>query len=141
MNPMSILVPEREEENKKIFSRRKIPCSPFFSGSSLRGSAGPIFFNSLTLFLFHEVIHEPEGRKYLHRFVCLNIDIRKKISKNCSGIKVSFSSTFTFEKNCIEYALSMVLIENMLHIGVGLEDRQAKIYSLPLEKVLSMCHY
>lgn len=96
----------------------------------VRGSAGPIPFQSGYLFLFHEVIWINNGRTYIHRFVYVNKDF--KVEK--------ISHYFCFELSHIEFARSMTqkLNESNILICVGVEDHNAYIYEVSSEVIKKM---
>ncbi|MDE3046204.1 MAG: hypothetical protein KGJ02_06130 [Verrucomicrobiota bacterium] len=99
--------------------------------SSFRGSAGPIPFDNGYLILVHEVVFLPDSqRAYLHRFLFLDGDlVPRKASK-----------PFIFKHIGVEYCCSMTLdhTENQLILGVGLEDKEALLCTVPCKTIHSL---
>lgn len=104
-----------------------------------RGSGGPVplTHNGVhgTLYVVHEVVYkeykeDTTSRTYFHRFVFVN-----------SNFEVShLSRLFVFADIGVEFCTSIVLSHEpgMLLLSVGLEDRQAKIYEMPLAQVSAL---
>ena len=99
--------------------------------SSFRGSAAPIEFDQGYLMLVHEVVFLYDyQRAYLHRFVQLD-----------SNFKVThISKPFIFNHVGIEFCPSMALNHkgNELILAVGIEDREAFLCFLEVDRVKSI---
>jgi len=109
-----------------MMSKNTVPAHDF---SSFSGSAAPIPFKDGYLMMIHEVIRK-DYRNYLHRFVYLDKDLNiEKVSK-----------PFIFFHQGIEYTCGMTIDHSMnnLVIGVGVEDREAYLCTLPLDTVVGM---
>jgi glycosyltransferase involved in cell wall biosynthesis len=106
---------------------------PHHKLKGFRGSAAPIPFDDGYLLLVHEVIF-PGGdqRIYVHRFVYLN----KKF------IVTQVSRPFTFKHTGVEFCCGMATDHDNknLVLGCGIEDKEAYIVQVGLNKVRSMLH-
>lgn len=129
-DPFIIYKPDLREAPNKIsyeIISKKTPEAYDFSRFS--GSAPPIKFDEGFLLLVHETVYD-DHRNYLHRFVFLDRDLNiEKISK-----------PFTFLHKGIEYCCGMAIDhsgKNLL-MGVGIEDREAYLCTVPLETVRSL---
>jgi tetratricopeptide (TPR) repeat protein len=102
-----------------------------FNFSSFRGSAGPIALGEGYLVLVHEVVHFVDYQRcYLHRFLFL--DRSFKITH--------LSKPFYFLHLGIEYCCGMTLDHSgdQLIIGVGQEDHEAYLCSVPIQTIRSL---
>jgi glycosyltransferase involved in cell wall biosynthesis len=93
----------------------------------LRGGAVTEFEDGY-LAVTHEVIEEPNGRIYLHRFVRLN----KKFTVTV------ISPAFVFAHYGIEFAAGLVRDGSKLVLSFGIEDREAWIMRVDVEEVEKM---
>ena len=77
------------------------------------------------LVIVHEVGLYPgnSGRCYLHRFIWLNAEFEIKKMSHC----------WIFEHQGIEYCRSMIIDDNKLILGVGIEDRESWYYVIDAE--------
>lgn len=99
--------------------------------SGFRGSAAPIEYKDGYLMLVHETVQfEDQSRNYLHRFLYLD--------KNF--IVQQVSKPFIFFHRGIEFCCSMTIdhSETALVMAVGIEDREAYLYTVSLETVQSL---
>jgi predicted GH43/DUF377 family glycosyl hydrolase len=80
-----------------------------------RGSAAPVRFNNGWLFMVHEVRMDGENRMYYSRFVYM--DNKYTIKK--------YSLPFLIVQKGIEYVAGMVVDDNRIILGFGLNDREA----------------
>lgn len=105
--------------------------APALDFSHLRGSAGPIPFDSGYLVLVHEVVFLPEyERCYLHRFIYL--DEKFQVTKA--------SKPFVFFHLGVEYCCSMTLghKQNELVLAVGSEDREAYLCAANVDTIRAL---
>lgn len=98
-----------------------------------RGSAGPVVLpdDMGYLVLVHAVYDCAEYRKYYHKF--LIFDLNWKLTHN--------SPYFLFKRSGVEMGLGMVLHpqDDILYVGMGIEDREAWIGEVSLSDVLEFC--
>lgn len=95
--------------------------------SRFSGSAAPIEFDKGYLLLVHETIYDDVQRNYMHRFLYMDPDFTiKKASK-----------PFTFLHKGIEYCCGMTIdhSDKNLILAVGIEDREAYLFTVDLETV------
>lgn len=104
---------------------------PSLDFSSFRGSAAPIQFDGGYLMLVHEVVFLYDyQRAYLHRFI--QFDLEFKVTH--------ISKPFIFKHVGIEFCPSMVFSHkgNELILAVGIEDREALLCFLEVDKLRSI---
>lgn len=104
----------------------------------LRGSAGPIPFEYSGiegwLMVTHEVVFRSNnsggGRCYFHRFIFMDSEF------SIQGL----SRIFYFDHREIEFCRSMSYShqEDEIILGVGIEDREARLYLMDIEKIQEM---
>jgi hypothetical protein len=82
----------------------------------LRGSSNGIVINDEIWFICHLVSYE-KRRYYYHIVVVLDI--------NTFALK-SYTDLWTFEKNPVEYTLSMLYVQNKFLIGYSIMDKETK---------------
>jgi len=105
-----------------------------------RGSAGPVKINMFDtdgwLIMVHEVIYDisnnnVNSRTYLHRFLFINQDFK------LTGL----SHIFYLDHIGVEFSLSMIIDNDILRIGLGLEDRSAMIYSYDINYIRDIIYH
>ncbi len=119
-DPFILIEPNMENGTFKTV----LSYSPKLDFSYSRGSAAPIDFDNGYLMVVHERV---QNYSYTHRFLYLDAEFR--ITK--------ISLPFTFTHVGVEFCTSMTFDhsgENLL-IGVGIEDKEAKIIILDPEYV------
>ena len=89
-----------------------------------RGSSQGVDVDGGTMFVVHEVTDGPVGRRYLHRFVRVDVD----------G-STSASAAFTFTGTPIEFAAGLARRGDKLVISFGLEDRLAALAIVSIAEV------
>lgn len=125
-DPLKIIEPNLESGNFEV----NFEYTTSLDFSRFRGSAAPIEFENGYLMMVHELIWKNSMRNYIHRFLFLEKNL--KIAK--------ISRPFTFMHIGIEYCISMVLDHSKrnLIIPIGIEDKEAKICLVEIERVKEM---
>lgn len=98
-----------------------------FALEHLRGGAA-IAFKGGYLCVMHEVIDEPEGRIYLHRFVRLN-------KRFCV---TAVSPAWVFAHHGIEFCSGMARRGATLVLSFGVEDREAWVVRIDVKEIETM---
>jgi len=102
----------------------------FTAAENFRGGSQLFLYNNKYYCLTHEVTtKENNGRVYYHRFVEWDMDLSL----------ARYSKAFFLKENrTIEFAAGFCIKDNYAHITFGVEDKQAWIASIPLEKMMAM---
>jgi glycosyltransferase involved in cell wall biosynthesis len=101
--------------------------APKINISDFRGSAGPIRVSEFWLYVIHEVLPIDGPRKYLTRFVTMNLDYQV----------MGYSKPFYIHNMEVEYVCGMDCTENTVILTYGRMDNQAHLLQLPLASVLN----
>lgn len=103
-----------------------------FNMTQYRGSSQFINYKNGYLGIIHTVIFVPYKndfrRKYIHRFVYLDSDLET----------IKISNSFYLKQISIEFVCGLAMINDMLYISFGFEDKQAYVATISSEKVLNM---
>jgi tetratricopeptide (TPR) repeat protein len=123
--PLILLKGENGIKCKEIMNKKqRIDCG------LQRNSGGPLPFEDGYLVISHEVIWNGNGRTYCHKF--------SKYDKDFNLLQVSLP--FKFANVNVEYCRSMTysLDQKYILLGVGLEDKEFKIFSIFPNEISSL---
>jgi predicted GH43/DUF377 family glycosyl hydrolase len=93
----------------------------------LRGGAA-IQFDRGYLCVTHEVVEDPGGRIYLHRFV--RLDNKFKV--------VSVSPSWVFAHHGIEFCAGLAISKDKAFLSYGVDDREAWVMQIDVDEIRNM---
>jgi len=115
-DPVTVL-----DHRGRVILQRHCP----FNCSGFRGSAGPVPYEDGFLVVVHSCGFFDEGRVYYHRFVRYDADF---------GF-VDVSAPFIFDHRGVEFCSGMTPHERGFLLGVGIEDREARLLVVSREEI------